>query len=161
MRLGHACCEGEWQGFALNRLVATTVGAGFPGVVCVQRVRQVETLLPLVYSEGVGKGLLHLPDVPRLLSEGPARVYGLYPKKGAIEVGSDADLVVFDPDERWEISANGLHMRTDFSPYEGWEITGRVVTTIARGEVVYSGGTVSAERGRGRYLFREPGENRV
>jgi len=130
----------------------TDLPYGLPGV---------ETLLPLVYSEGVGKGLLHLPDVPRLLSEGPARVYGLYPKKGAIEVGSDADLVVFDPDERWEISANGLHMRTDFSPYEGWEITGRVVTTIARGEVVYSGGTVSAERGRGRYLFREPGENRV
>ena len=125
---------------------------GLPGV---------ETLLPLVYSEGVGKGILHLPDIPRLLSEGPARVFGLYPRKGAIEVGSDADLVVFDPDEPWEISADRLHMNTDFSPYEGWTVTGRVVRTIARGEVVYSEGEVSAERGRGRFLFREAGENRV
>jgi dihydropyrimidinase len=125
---------------------------GLPGV---------ETLLPLVYSEGVGKGLLHLPDVPRLLSEGPARVYGLYPRKGAIEVGSDADLVVFDPDETWEIDASGLHMHTDFSPYEGWMITGRVDTTIARGEIVYSAGKPSADRGRGQFLFREPGKNRV
>lgn len=130
----------------------TDLPYGLPGV---------ETLLPLVYSEGVGKGILHLPDIPRLLSEGPARVYGLYPRKGAIEVGSDADLVVFDPDESWEISANGLHMNTDFSPYEGWTVTGRVVQTIAQGEVVYSEGAVSAERGRGRFLFREPGENRV
>lgn len=125
---------------------------GLPGV---------ETLLPLVYSEGVGKGLLHLPDVSRLLSEGPARVHGLYPRKGAVEVGSDADLVVFDPDETWEIGAAGLHMRTDFSPYEGWVVTGRVAATIARGDVVYADGEVSAERGRGRFLFREPGEKRV
>jgi len=130
----------------------TDLPYGLPGV---------ETLLSLVYSEGVGKGILHLPDIPRLLSEGPARVYGLYPRKGAIEVGSDADLVVFDPDESWEVSADGLHMNTDFSPYEGWTVTGRVVRTIARGEVVYSEGEVSAERGRGRFLFREPGENRV
>lgn len=130
----------------------TDLPYGLPGV---------ETLLPLVYSEGVGKGLLHLPDVARLLSEGPARVYGLYPQKGALEVGSDADLVVFDPDEAWEISADRLHMETDFSPYEGWSVTGRVVTTIARGEVVYSDGEISAERGRGRYLYREAGENRV
>ena len=129
----------------------TDLPYGLPGV---------ETLLPLVYSEGVGKGILHLPDIPRLLSEGPARVYGLYPWKGAIEVGSDADLVVFDPDERWTISAEQLHMSTDFSPYEGWTVTGRVVTTIARGEVVYAEGDVSAECGRGRFLFREPGENR-
>ncbi len=125
---------------------------GLPGV---------ETLLPLVYSEGVGRGLLHLSDIPRLLSEGPARLYGLYPRKGAIEVGSDADLVVFDPDETWEISADGLHMNTDFSPYEGWTVTGRTVTTISRGEIIYSDGEVSAERGRGQFLFREPGENRV
>ena len=130
----------------------TDLPYGLPGV---------ETLLPLVYSEGVGKGLLHLPDVPRLLSEGPARVYGLYPRKGAIEVGSDADLVVFDPDETWEISPGGLHMNTDFSPYEGWTVTGRVDVTISRGEVVYSEGEVSAERGRGQFLFRAPGENRV
>ena len=125
---------------------------GLPGV---------ETLLCLVYSEGVGKGFLHLPDIPRLLSEGPARVYGLYPRKGTIEVGSDADLVVFDPDERWEISADGLHMNTDFSPYEGWTIVGKVVATISRGEVIYTDALANAERGRGLFLFREPRENSI
>jgi dihydropyrimidinase len=130
----------------------TDLPYGLPGV---------ETLLPLVYSEGVGKGFLHLPDIPRLLSEGPARVYGLFPQKGAIEVGSDADLVVFDPDERWEINAEGLHMNTDFSPYEGWTIVGKVVATISRGEVIYADAKVNAERGRGRFLFREPRENYI
>jgi dihydropyrimidinase len=128
----------------------TDLPYGLPGV---------ETLLPLIYSEGVGKGLLHLPDIPRLLSEGPARVYGLYPRKGAIEVGSDADLVVFDPDETWEISAEGLHMNTDFSPYEGWTIVGKVVATISRGELVYADAEADARRGRGRFLVREPREN--
>jgi len=128
----------------------TDLPYGLPGV---------ETLLPLVYSEGVGRGLLHLSDVPRLLSEGPARVYGLYPRKGAIEPGSDADLVLFDPDETWEISAGGLHMNTDFSPYEGWSVAGKVVATLSRGEVVYADGAVSADRGRGQFLFRLPDTN--
>jgi len=118
---------------------------GLPGV---------ETLLPLLYSEGVAKGVLQLTDIPRLLGEGPARVHGLYPRKGAIEVGSDADLVIFDPDTTWELSAAKLHMDTDFSPYEGWTVTGRVETTIARGEVVVENGEPVARRGRGRFLIR-------
>jgi dihydropyrimidinase len=125
----------------------TDLPYGLPGV---------ETLLPLVHSEGVGKGLLHLPDIPRLLSEGPARVYGLYPRKGVLDVGSDADLVLFDPDATWEVDPASLHMNTDFSPYEGWTITGRVDATVARGDVVYAHGELSAPRGRGRFLFREP-----
>ena len=126
----------------------TDLPYGLPGV---------ETLLPLVHSEGVAKGLLHLPDLPRLLSEGPARVHGLYPRKGVLETGADADLVVFDPDATWEIRPDRLHMKTDFSPYDGWSVTGKVEATVARGEVVYAGGEVVAEAGRGRFLFREPG----
>ena len=118
---------------------------GLPGV---------ETLLPLVYSEGVAKGSLQPSDLARLLCEGPARVHGLYPDKGAIEVGADADLVVFDPDAAWEISAADLHMNTDFSPYEGWRVTGRVLTTISRGDVVYADGRPTARPGRGHYLVR-------
>ena len=125
----------------------TDLPYGLPGV---------ETLLPLIHSEGVGKGLLHLPDIPRLLCEGPARVYGLYPRKGALEVGSDADLVVFDPDETWEVDPMALHMNTDFSPYEGWTITGRVIATVSRGDVIYADGEITAPCGRGRFLFRAP-----
>ena len=118
---------------------------GLPGV---------ETLLPLLYSEGVAKGRLQLTDIPRLLGEGPARVHRLYPKKGAIDVGSDADLVIFDPEAKWEIAASDLHMDTDFSPYEGWQVTGRVETTISRGEIIVENGVPQANRGRGRFLVR-------
>jgi len=118
---------------------------GLPGV---------ETLLPLVYSEGVGTGRLAVNDIPRLLSEGPARTFGLYPKKGAIEVGSDADLVIFDPQSRWRIEADRLHMNVDFSPYEGIEVAGRVSATLARGTVLYSEGRITTESGRGVFLPR-------
>ena len=120
---------------------------GLPGV---------ETLLPLVYSEGVGRGILGLTDLPRLLSEAPAQIYGLYPRKGALEPGSDADIVIFDPDFKWRISAEGLHMKTDFSPYEGMEVTGKVLATVSRGDVIYRDGEMNAEPGRGEYLRAEP-----
>jgi len=119
---------------------------GLPGV---------ETLLPILYSEGVGKGRLAITDIPRLLCEGPARRYGLFGKKGALEVGFDADLVVFDPFFEWEISATVLHMRTDFSPYEGWHITGKPMFTISRGEVIVENGELTAREGRGAFLFRD------
>jgi len=119
---------------------------GLPGV---------ETLLPLLYSEGVAAGILQLTDIPRLLCEGPARVHGLYPKKGALDIGSDADLVIFDPEVQWEIRAADLHMDTDFSPYEGWRVAGCVETTISRGDVIVEEGAPRADRGRGRFLIRE------
>jgi dihydropyrimidinase len=123
----------------------TDLPYGLPGV---------ETLLPLVYSEGVGCGRLALTDVPRLLSEGPAKTYGLYPTKGSLDVGADADLVVFDPEPTWRISAHELHMNTDFSPYEGWNITGKVVVTVSRGDVIYHRGHVAASEGRGVFVPR-------
>jgi len=118
---------------------------GLPGV---------ETLLPLVYSEGVGRGVLGLNDIPRLLSEGPARAFNLYPRKGAIEVGSDADLVIFDPENTWQITASDLHMRTDFSPYADREVVGRVEASVCRGTIVFQDGVVLAEPGRGAYIAR-------
>ncbi len=119
---------------------------GLPGV---------ETLLPLLYSEGVGKGRLAVTDIPRLLSDGPARTFGLDGRKGALEVGLDADLVIFDPTYEWELSASFLHMRTDFSPYEGWMVTGRPMWTLSRGEIVVEDGEFIAEEGRGRFLSRD------
>jgi len=116
---------------------------GLPGV---------ETLLPLLYSEGVAGGRLALTDIPRLLSQGPAQRYGLYPTKGAVEVGSDADLVVFDPDSDWTIAATGLHMHTDFSPYEGRQLRGRVAATVSRGDVIVKAEEIQAQPGRGRFV---------
>ena len=82
--------------------------SGLPGV---------ETLLPLLYSEGVAKRRLTLSDLAWYLGEGPARAFGLWPRKGGIQPGADADLVLLDPKGSWTISAAGLHMATDFSPY--------------------------------------------
>ena len=124
---------------------------GLPGV---------ETLLPLVHSEGVGSGRLSLNDLPRLLSEGPARTLGLYPRKGVVAPGSDADLVLVDPTMTWRLSPDTLHMNTDFSPYEGWNGAGRVTTTISRGSVIFEESSVCGQPGRGVFLPRglEPTE---
>jgi len=116
---------------------------GLPGV---------ETLLPLLYSEGVAKERLEVTDLPLLLSEGPARVNGLYPRKGSLAIGADADIVIFDPDAEWTIHANDLHMHTDFSPYEGMKIQGAVDTTISRGRIVYTDGEFQGEKGWGRFI---------
>jgi len=118
---------------------------GLPGV---------ETLLPLLYSEGVAKGRLAVHDLARLACEGPAKTYGLAPRKGAIEVGADADLVLFDPSATWRLEAARLRMATDFSPYEGREMTGRVTTTISRGETIVEDGEPCAHAGRGRFIAR-------
>jgi dihydropyrimidinase len=120
---------------------------GLPGV---------ETLLPLLYSEGVGTGRIDLQSVVRLLSEEPARIFGLSDRKGSLDVGADADLVVFDPAVKWTIAAERLHMNTDFSPFEGRTVRGAVSATVSRGSVVYDRGAIVESRGRGRFVSCEP-----
>jgi len=116
---------------------------GLPGV---------ETLLPLLYSEGVARKRITLDQLVELLSTGPAKALRIYPRKGAIAVGSDADLVLIDPARRWAISANKLHMRTDFNPYEGRKVLGCPVMTLSRGRVVFDGGRFCSEEGWGRFV---------
>ncbi len=120
---------------------------GLPGV---------ETLLPLLYTEGVATGRLAVHDVARLACEAPATLYGLRPRKGAIVPGADADLVVFDPAVSWRLESHRLETHCDFSPYEGWPMVGRVAATLSRGDVIFSvsEGSVRAAPGRGRYLGR-------
>ncbi len=116
---------------------------GLPGV---------ETLLPLVYSEGVVQGRLALTDLPLLLSQTPARVNGIYPRKGTLSIGSDADIVILDPEKEWTINAKALHMNTDFSPYEGRSVKGKVDTTISRGRIVYSDNKFTGKAGWGQFI---------
>jgi dihydropyrimidinase len=113
----------------------------------------IETLLTIVYSEGVAKGRISVERMVDLLSTTPARLFGLN-SKGSVEVGKDADLVIFDPAERRTITAAELHHTSDYTPYEGMAVTGGVVSTLVRGEFVVRDGHFVGRRGFGQFQQR-------
>jgi dihydropyrimidinase len=104
--------------------------------------------------QGVVAGELALTRWVEVASTTPARMFGLYPRKGVIAPGSDADIVVYDPLARQTLSAATHHMNVDYSAYEGMEITGQVVTTLSRGQVVVGDGAYQGSPGRGAFLHR-------
>jgi dihydropyrimidinase len=124
----------------------TKIPNGMPGL---------ETSLPLLFSEGVSTGRLTPEQFVALSTTNAARIYGLYPRKGTIVPGGDADLAIWDPAARVTITNNALHHRMDYTPYEGRTVTGWPVVTISRGEIVWRDGRVNAAQGRGVFLARE------
>jgi dihydropyrimidinase len=112
--------------------------------------------LPIVFSEGVSKGRIDPCAFVRLTSTNPARLFGLYPRKGTIAPGTDADLVLWDAKKSVTITNRLLQHIIDYTPYEGMEVTGWPVSTIRRGEVVMQDGLVQAEPGTGQFLARAP-----
>jgi dihydropyrimidinase len=117
----------------------------------------IETLLAVLYSEGVARGRITLERMVDLLATTPARRFGL-PTKGAIEVGLDADLFLFDPTARRTIRAADLHHTSDYTPYEGLEVTGAVRDVLVRGRAVIRAGAFVGRRGHGAYVERgQPG----
>jgi dihydropyrimidinase len=119
---------------------------GIPGI---------ETRLPILFSEGVGKGRLSLNDFVALTATNHAKTYGLYPKKGTIAVGSDADIVIWDPTKRATISQKLLHHGSDYTPYEGIDVTGWPVSTMVRGKFVVRDGALAGAKGAGSYVSRD------
>ncbi len=115
-----------------------------------------ETRLPLLFSAGVNEGRLDLCEFVALTATNPAKMYGLYPRKGSIAIGADADLTLWDPEREVRISNDILHHNVDYTPYEGMKIRGWPVTTVSRGEIVWSDGEFSASPGRGRFLRCDP-----
>ena len=113
----------------------------------------VEHRVDLVY-QGVVEGWIPLTRWIDVIAETPAKISGLYPKKGTIAPGSDADVVVYNPAASHVLSASTHHMNLDYSVFEGAEVGGAVETVLSRGDVIVDGGAFTAEPGRGRYLVR-------
>ena len=115
-----------------------------------------ETRMPITFSEGVAKGRIDLQTFVALTSTNAARLFGLYPKKGTISIGADADLCLWDATRSVTITQDILHHDTDYTPYEGLQVTGWPVVTVSRGKVVWNDGTVLCEPGWGRFIPRGP-----
>ena len=111
--------------------------------------------LPILFSEGVSKGRIDLNRFVALSSTNHAKTYGLYPRKGTIAIGSDADIAIWDPERRLTLTHDLLQDGSDYTPYEGIEITGWPVLTMVRGRVVMRDGVVVGPKGYGTYLTRE------
>lgn len=136
--------EPGWQNIFRTE-AGQTISSGAPGT---------ETMLPLLFSEGVIRRGYPLSWLARISSENPARLFGLYPRKGVIQAGSDADLTIIDPSRIVTLCGKEMHGKAGFSLYEGREITGWPWTTLARGHVILEGDQVRAEPGTGRFLPR-------
>jgi dihydropyrimidinase len=119
---------------------------GIPGV---------ETRLPILFSEGVVKGRITLNQFVALTATNHAKMYGLHPRKGTIAVGADADIAIWDPERRVRISQALLHHGSDYTPYEGLEVTGWPVTTLVRGMTIVRDGTLVASSRAGRHVPRD------
>jgi dihydropyrimidinase len=123
-----------------------------------------ETRLPLLFSEGVLAGRLTMQQFVALTSTNPAKLYGLYPRKGTIAIGADADLVIWDTSKRQPIRNEMLHHEVDYTPYEGIEVGAWPATTVCRGKVVWDGVSFTGRAGDGQFLacgLPEPAKPRV
>ncbi len=119
-------------------------------------VSDLRFMLPVLFSEGVRKGRISEERFVEVTSTAAAKTFGLYPERGAVREGAVADLVIFDPELERTASAKDDPSRSDYTPFEGWSVTGWPVTTIRRGEVVYEDGRVVGQPGSGRPAKRRP-----
>jgi dihydropyrimidinase len=125
----------------------TKIPNGLPGVA---------DRLPILWTEGVVKGRITPNQFVAYTSANPARIFGLYPRKGCLEPGSDADIVIWDPNKKVEYGVTIAHQRTDYNLYEGWKLEGYPEKVFLRGECIVDGDQWLGKRGQGRFLRREP-----
>ena len=157
LALQEALREGEIQVVATDHCAFTreqklssndcrTIYPGIPGT---------EELLPLVYTYGILGGNLTLSQIVNVLSSGPAKAFGLYPRKGCLQEGSDADIVLFNPEENWTLTSSNLHSASGYTAYEGKNVTGKVVMTYLRGRLILGDGLYLGLEGDGRFIKAE------
>ena len=117
--------------------------SGIPGL---------EEMFTVTYDEGINKGRITLPRLVEMFCENPAKIFGIYPKKGVLAEGADADLVIFDPTVSHIIRSENLHVKVDYTMYEGRKGLGGPLTVMQRGKILWENGDFKAESGQGRYL---------
>ena len=130
--------QGEAEGFH-------KIPNGGPGI---------EHRFSVFFDGAVRKRGMSLSKFVELVATNPAKLFGIYPKKGTIAIGSDADIVLFGPDERWTIRAADQHSRVDYSLFEGFEVQGRVKKTFLRGNLIVDGDRFLGHEGMGKFLKR-------
>jgi dihydropyrimidinase len=154
-----------WAALASGRL--HTVGSDNCGMTLAQRDAQGTTVdsmqagapmaqmrLQLVYHRGVSEGRLTLEQFVDVVATNPAKLMGLYPQKGHLSVGADADIAILDPERRWTVHHEELEQESDYSPWDGWELKGKVVTTILRGQQIVRDERLVGSKTSGRFVAR-------
>ena len=115
----------------------------------------IENRMELLFSEGVNKCRITMNKYVELTATNPAKIFGMFPKKGTIAISSDADIVILDPNKKHTISAKTHHMNVDYSAYEGWEVTGKVETVILRGQIAIDDNKCLINKGYGKFIKRK------
>ena len=166
-------CEALWKGIRQGNIqVVATDHCPFNFVEDKQKGREdysqcpnglpgVEERLPLMFSEGVMKGRITLPKLVEVCCTNPAKLFGLYPKKGAILPGADADLVLIDPSLELTLTRGMLHSNVDYTAYEGWQLQGYPIMTLSRGEIIALDQEFIGSKGRGQFLKRKAFEGLI
>jgi dihydropyrimidinase len=145
-------CPFQWEQKLMGKDDFSKIPNGHPAI---------ENRMELLYSEGVHKGKISLNKYVEVACTNPAKIFGMFPRKGTLAPGSDADIVIFDPNEAHTISVNSHHMNVDYSAYEGWPITGKVKTVILRGQVAIDNGKCLVEKGYGKFIKRSKVSGRI
>jgi len=138
-------CPFKWEQKKMGEKDFSKIPNGHPAI---------EHRMELLFSEGVNKGKISLNKFVEVTSTNPAKIFGMYPKKGTIGIGSDADLIIFDPNENHVISSKTHHMNVDYSAYEGWKLTGKCKTVLLRGNVAIDNGKLKIKKGYGQFIKR-------
>jgi dihydropyrimidinase len=138
-------CPFKWEQKLMGKNDFSKIPNGHPAI---------EHRFELLFSEGVQKGKITPNKFVEVIATNPAKLFGMFPRKGTISVGADADLVILDPKEKHSISAATHHMNVDYSAYEGWKLTGKVKTVLLRGKVAIDEGRCLIEKGYGQFIKR-------
>lgn len=145
-------CPFKWEQKLMGKDDFSKIPNGHPAI---------ENRMELLYSEGVHAGKISLNKYVEVTCTNPAKIFGMFPRKGTLAPGSDADIVIFDPNEKHTLSAVTHHMNVDYSAYEGWPVTGKVKTVVLRGQVAIDNGKCLVEKGYGKFIKRNKVEGKI